>query len=253
MRWGRGAPGADERRRTRGKPASANGASSFHLWWRLPPTDAVVEVAATVTVMRPPAVAALHFWALQVGFADRGRALGAAHTGLQWHPAAPAGAVNWGGYGPRGQELAGGGSQLAVVDSVNTRAWRWDPGSPYRLRVWSPAPGAWRSTVTDLADGRSAVIRDLVVGATELVEPVVWAEIFARCDDPPTDVLWSDLAVTDRAGVTAAPSGLVTSYQSYAEGGCANTESVVEQGAVHQRSGLAGPRRGAPGEVLGLE
>jgi hypothetical protein len=211
-----------------------------------------VEVAATVTVLRPPAVSALYFWALQVGFADRGRAVGAAHTGLQWNPAARAGAVNWGGYGPDGEELPGGGSQLAMVDSVNTRAWPWDPGTPYRLRVWSPAPGAWRSTVTDLVDGRSATIRDLTVAATELVDPVVWAEIFARCDDPPTEVRWSDLAVTDRAGVTAAPIAVVTSYQLPAEGGCANTESVVEAGAVHQRSGLAGRRRGAPGDVLAL-
>ena len=38
----------------------------------------------------------------------------------------------------------GVGGELPQVDSVNTRAWAWHPGRPYRLRVWSPAPGSWR-------------------------------------------------------------------------------------------------------------
>lgn len=246
LRGGRGPAWA------RGEPMSANGASSFHLWWQLPPTGSIVEVAATLTVLRPPSVAALHFWALQVNFSDRGRTFGAAHTGLQWHPAAPGGAVNWGGYAPGGEELPGSGSELAAVDSANTRVWRWNPGVPYRLRVWSPVPGSWRSTVTDLGDGRCAVIRDLSVDAPELVTPVVWAEVFARCDAPATEVRWSDLAVTDRAGVATAPIAVVANYQAGSEGGCANTESVVDGANLYQRTGLASSRKGGTGQVLPL-
>ena len=201
---------------------------------------------------QPPAIAVLHFWALQVGFARHGRRLGGAHTGLQWHPGAPAGAVNWGGYGPGGGELPGVGGDLPMVDSVNTRAWPWYPGRPYRLRVWSPAPGAWRSTITDGADGRTVDVRDLLVDADELVEPVVWAEIFARCDDPPTEVRWSELGGVDAQGRPVAVASVRVSYQSAADGGCANTEARAQAGGFVQLSGLDHPRSGRPGDVLRL-
>src|ERR1700678_1458228 len=90
-----------------GRPTSPNGASSFHLWWAMPAGGPWREVQATFELRRPPERSVLYFWALQVGFARQGRRLGGAHTGLQWHPAASTGAVNWGGYGPGGGELPG--------------------------------------------------------------------------------------------------------------------------------------------------
>lgn len=235
-----------------GRPTSANGASSFHLWWNLPPSAPLREVGATLEILRPPAGPVLHFWALQVGFAGQGRSLGGAHTGLQWHPGAPSGAVNWGGYGPSGGELPGVGGELPMVDSVNTRAWAWQPGRPYRLRVWSPGSGRWRSTITDLADGRSVDVRDLQVDADELVDPVVWAEIFARCDDPPTEARWSDLSALDAGGQEVAASSVRVTYQAAADGGCANTEARPADGGILQVTGLPAPRRGHHGDVLPL-
>jgi hypothetical protein len=230
-----------------GWPTSANGASSFHLWWDLPAGGPWREMAATVEIRQAPARPVLYFWALQVSFVRAGRRLGGAHTGLQWHPLAPGGAVNWGGYGPSGGELAGRGGDLAPVDSANTRHWAWQPGRRYRLRVWSPGPGLWRSTITDLVDGRHTDVRDLQVEADELVEPVVWAEVFARCDDPPTEAHWSDLQAIDAAGHVRSPSSVRVSYQSRADGGCANTEVSVEAGAFEQRTGLERPRGPGPG------
>ena len=87
-----------------GRPRSGNGASSFHLFWDVPPGP-WVEAAATLVVADPPTVPKLYFWALQVSFEDRGRGGGGAHLGLQWHAQHPGNtAVNWGGYGTNGQE-----------------------------------------------------------------------------------------------------------------------------------------------------
>jgi hypothetical protein len=219
--------------------ASPNRASSFHLWWQLPPGRRIVEARVTVEVRTPPAVDRLYFWALQVSFEDRGRHLGAGHTGLQWHPTAPGGAVNWGGYDPGGRELPGSRSDLPAVDSANTRRWSWSPRVPYQLRVWSPTDGAWRAEVTNTVDGATTVIRDLLVPATELTRPVVWAEVFARCDDPPTEARWSDLLVVDTSGIDHAVTVASVTYQPGSSGGCSNTEAVVDGPAFVQRTGLA--------------
>src|SRR2546421_13033699 len=70
------------RARTRGLPPSGNGASSFHLGWRLPPgADHVVSASVTLEVLTPPVVDHLYFWALQVAFP----AAGPAPLGLQWN------------------------------------------------------------------------------------------------------------------------------------------------------------------------
>lgn len=238
--------------RVAGRPPSPNGASSFHLWWQLPPGAPLVEAAATLCIERAPAVSSLHFWALQVGFAHRGRRLGAAHTGLQWHPGAPGGAVNWGGYDSAGAELPGTPSVLPAVDSANTRVWPWHPGDRFRLRVWSPQSGSWRSEVTDLDTGRATVIRDLRVDADELVEPVVWAEVFARCDDPPSVARWSDFAALDAAGRTTVPSALRVTYQAHADGGCDNTVVQVDGAVARQLTGQPRSRSGRSGEVFPL-
>lgn len=250
------------RERLSGPPTSSNGASSLHLWWEVP-AGPYQEVCAVLEIAPPPAVRKLYFWALQVSFVDRGRDLGAGHTGLQWHPAAAAGAVNWGGYhAGGGGVLDGTGSDLPPVDGPHTRHYPWSPGRPYRFRVWSPAPGAWRSEVTDLATGQANVIRDLLVPATGLANPVVWAEVFADCDDPPTEARWSRLEArtggTDAGGGTAAGDDHVVtatsvrlSYQTHADGGCANTLSYAEQSSFVQATGLPAARPAAP-DVLRL-
>src|SRR4051794_17537598 len=77
-----------------------HGVSSFHLWWQgIDGGAPLVEVAATIEVLRQPAADRLYFWALQTSFiSDRGTH-GAAHIGLQWNPRHPGSkAVNWGGY-----------------------------------------------------------------------------------------------------------------------------------------------------------
>jgi hypothetical protein len=205
----------------------------------LPPDRRIAEARVTLEVRTPPTVDRLYFWALQVSFEDRGRHLGAGHTGLQWHPAAPGGAVNWGGYDPGGGELPGTRSDLPSVDSANTRRWSWSPRVPYQLRVWSPTEGAWRAEVTNTVDGATTVIRDLLVPAVELTRPVVWAEVFALCDDPPTEARWSDLRVVDAAGIEHAVTVASVTYQPESSGGCSNTEAVVDGRAFVQRTGSA--------------
>src|SRR4051794_20715272 len=122
------------RMRVAGRPTSSNGASSFHLHWRMPRSEPLVEVEATIEVLVPPVVPDLYFWALQVGF----KGGGAAHTGLQWHPyrgGTPA--VNWGGYRGGGGELDGSVSDLPALDgNPNTRLLAWEPRRPHVLRVF---------------------------------------------------------------------------------------------------------------------
>lgn len=221
----------------------------------------MTEVSAVVEIVTAPAVNSLYFWALQVGFARERRSVGAGHTGLQWHPAAPGGAVNWGGYDESGRELTGTPSSLPEVDSPNTLRWPWQAGRPYRLTVSEGAPGRWRSQVTDLVDGRQVTLRDLAVHATELTSPVVWTEMFARCDDPSVRARWSQLRARRGDGAVVSPSALVCTYQSLADGGCSNTESTLSSPAslaalspdgtaVVQTTGLAGPRSGHHGQTL---
>lgn len=210
----------------------------------------MTEVSAVVEILSAPAVRSLYFWALQVGFTRGGRSVGAGHTGLQWHPAAPTGAVNWGGYDETGRELIGTRSSLPEVDSPNTLAWRWQPGRPYRFTVARGATGGWESRVTDLGDGRRVTLRELAVDAIELTSPVVWTEMFARCDDAAVSARWSQLQVRQADGGAIAPSALVSTYQSWGEGGCSNTESRPDGAGVVQTTGLAGPRSGHHGQTL---
>ena len=237
--------------RVAGAPPSGNGASSFHLWWALTDGGPFSEVSAVLEVVTPPSVARLYFWALQVSFVDRGRDLGAGHTGLQWHPGAPEGAVNWGGYSSAGGELKGTEARLAPVDGPNTCHYPWSAGRPYRFRVSAAGPGAWRSEVTDLVTGATTPIRDLLVPATGLTGPVVWSEVFARCDDPSTEVRWSRLEAVDFTGRRHHAEAVRLSYQSHADGGCANTESRAGPGYFAQLTGLSAARHATP-ETLTL-
>src|SRR5207237_726844 len=122
------------RARTRGFPPSGNGASSFHLGWRLPPGAVhLVSASGTLEVLTPPVVDHLYFWALQVSFPGAG----AAHLGLQWNDRHPGfGAVNWGGYAADGSLLPGTESPLPSTPAdPNTRDSPSKPRRPYRLRV----------------------------------------------------------------------------------------------------------------------
>ena len=230
---------------TRGTPRSANRASSAHLRWEVP-VGTWVGAEATLTVLRPPQVPRLVFWALQVSVADRGRRGGGAHLGLQWHPPHPGStAVNWGGYRPQGGELDGSASALpSATGNANTRDLAWEVGRPYRLAVGpAPTPGpdgvaGWRGTVTDLATGVATVVRDLWAPGTEVVDPMVWTEAFVDCDHPPTSVSWSALAVVGADGARVPVRAVRTSYQSVADGGCATSDSSPGDGSLVQATGV---------------
>ena len=244
--------------RLAGTPPSGNGASSFHLWWNLPAAGPFSEVTAVFEVTRAPAVRKLYFWALQVSFVESGREVGAGHTGLQWHPSAPAGAINWGGYysggAPPGTDgtLPGTGSVLPPVDGgPHTRQFAWSPGRQYRFRVYSPAAGAWRSEVTDVALGQTTVVRDLLVDADALASPLVWSEVFAACDDPSTEVRWSQLNAVDKKGAAQNARSVSLTYQSFADGGCSNTQTYADGEYFVQVTGLPAARPSAP-DVLAL-
>lgn len=224
--------------RVRGEPGSANGASSFHLWWLLEADEPVVEVSAVLEVVVPPAVDRLYFWALQASFADGVSDQGAAHLGLQWNRGHPGGrAANWGGYGPDGQVLKGSPSALpSAPNDPNTRDYPWEPGRPYRLRI-SPAPGRpgrWRGEVTDLVTGRAEVIRHLDAGGDRLTSPLVWSEVFARCDHPSVKVRWSGLEAVGATGRRMAPRGLSVSYEPGRAGGCDNTTVAPDDAGILQ-------------------
>ena len=224
--------------RVRGEPGSANGASSFHLGWLLDEAEPVVEVSAVLEVVVPPAVDRLYFWALQASFADGGRHRGAAHVGLQWNARHPRSrAVNWGGYGADGQVLAGSASSLpSLPDDPNTRDYGWEPGRRYRLRIAAApgAPGRWLGEVTDLAADRATVIRHLDAGGDRLAAPVVWSEVFARCEHPSVTVRWSGFEAVGRSGRRSQPRGLTVSYEPGSAGGCDNTTVVADERGVSQ-------------------
>lgn len=242
---------------TTGRPRSSNGASSLHLFWSVPPAGPSVAVEAVLEIVEPPTVPALYFWALQVGFAGPRGDGGGAHLGLQWfdrHPGSTA--VNWGGYGPRGGELDGSASELpSAAGNVNTRDYAWLPDRRYRLRVAHAGEGpggttAWRGSVTDLHTGRTTVVRDLWAAGDHLVSPMVWSEVFAACDDPPTSVVWSDLVLVDATGTRTPIDTVQVNYQRVPDGGCTTTTSELgpTPGSFVQRTGTV--RTTAQGEVL---
>jgi hypothetical protein len=199
----------------------------------------------------PPAVPRLYFWALQVGFVDGRRGCGAAHLGLQAHPGHPGGtAVNWGGYRPGGGKLDGSASGLpSALGNPNTRDFPWRSGRPYALRV-APAPTTgWRGSVTDLRTGEVAVVRDLFApGSTGLTAPVVWSEVFARCEHPSTTVRWTDLHAVTADGARVGPAVVRVGYQRAQDGGCTNTSALTDGTGILQVT--ATRRRVAAGTVI---
>ena len=219
------------RERTSGFPTSPNRASSMHLHWDPPPAPAL-EVSAVLEIVEPPVVPHLYFWALQASFVDRGRRYGGAHLGLQWYDRHPGStAVNWGGYRDGAGELEGEASRLpSATGNPNTRDYAWRPRTPYRLRIHGTGDGWWTGEVTDLTTDETTVVRRLHGGGTALANPIVWSEVFARCDDPTVTVRWSQL--------DPAPMTLRTTYQSHEDGGCANTQSLRDGDGWLQRTSV---------------
>jgi hypothetical protein len=193
-------------------------------------------VSVTLTIDHEPAHRHLVFWALQVDFAAGWGSAGGAHLGLQWNPRHPGfRAVNWGGYDRQGQVLPGSRSDLvSTPNDPNTRDYPWSPGQPYRLTVRAgDQPGHWTGSVVSMVDGQEQVIRDLLVPADALIRPMVWSEVFARCDDPSVSATWRDpLAHTARGPV--GPSAYRVSYQSEDAGGCSNTDVVPTTDGIRQ-------------------
>lgn len=221
-----------------GFPASANGASSFHLWWDPAPGPGI-EASVTVLVEEEPRHPHLVFWALQVGFTtDLGHRTGAAHLGLQWNPRHPSHrAVNWGGYAEDGAVLEGSPSPLpSTPRDPNTRDFSWEPGRRYRLAVRRAGDGAWDGYV----DGGSGpvLVRRLFNPGTGLVSPVVWTECFARCSDPSVSVVWSDPEMVTGTGLVS-PSAYRVTYQSASAGGCPNTNSSTTAAGVRQATNVS--------------
>jgi hypothetical protein len=217
-------------KRVRGYPTSSNRASSLHLRWA--PAVELREVAVDLMVAVPPAVDDLYFWALQAGFAGGG----AAHLGLQWHPAHPGGtAVNWGGYDAAGEILSGSESELAsATGNPHTRDFPWSAGETYRLRIAGAGNGWWQGAVTRLATGVTTVVRRLHGAGEHLTDPMVWSEVFARCDAPSVAVVWSAASGMTTGDAVWVPDHFVTSYQREEDGGCSNTDSRLLPGGVGQ-------------------
>lgn len=238
---------------TRGRPRSANGASSSHLVW-LVPDGPWVEAEAVLEVVEVPSVPALVFWALQASFADPpsagGRRHGGGHLGLQWYPAHPGStAVNWGGYDAGGRELPGSPSALpSATGNPNTRDLPWRPARPYRLGI-APGPGGgWQGTVTDVVTGDETVVRTLDAGGRHLDGLVVWSEVFAPCEVAAGRVRWRGLRLRDVGGEWVDVPRVRVNYQAVADGGCVTTDAVVAGDAFEQRTGVT--RTTAPGTVL---
>ncbi len=263
------------RARVSGRPASSNGASSLHLRWAT--TGMLAEVAVTLTVLEGPRVPKLYFWALQANFGSaespagarsrfggglgggQSRPGGGAHLGLQWHPRYPGStAVNWGGYRPDGRELHGSTSALpSALRNVNTRDFPWRVGVGYRLRIArSPEPVEppgglvpWRGTVTDTSSGVVVQVRDLYAPGDHITAAVMWSEVFADCDEPPVNVLWSHPVALTTSGDEVEVAAMSVNYQSHSDGGCANTNAWSTTEGWFQRT--CTPRATPQGTVLG--
>jgi hypothetical protein len=142
-------------------------------------------------------------------------------------------------------------------DNPNTRLFPWQPRRRYELRVRrvpsSPGPDgihAWQATVDDLASGEQTIVRDLHVRGRYLADPVVWSEVFARCDDPTVSVRWSNLRAVTVTGRPAVPDAVSVTYQPRSQGGCDNTTVRLDGNAVAQDTNAA--RTVPDGSVLRL-
>jgi hypothetical protein len=228
----------------------ANGVSSFHLWWQeLDGIAPVVEVSAVLTVVEPPVVDRLYFWALQASFLDARTSYGGAHVGLQWNPRHPHHrAVNWGGYAdpPAGGILPGSDSPLpSTPNDPNTRDYPWAVDRPYRFTI-SRGRDGWDAYVEDVSAGRRDRIRSLHAGGDRLGGLVVWSEVFAACSDPPVVVRWSGLSARTAGGREIVPRSVRVNFEG--AGACQNTDVRASLDGIEQLSGVA--RTARNGSVL---
>jgi len=200
-----------------------------------------VECSAVLEVLVPPVVPRLYFWALQVDFSSANRIHGSAHLGLQWnrhHRGSTA--INWGGYHPDGSLLSGSESLLpAIGHDRNTVGFPWAAGHRYTLRIASGgnAPGgghSWAGSIIDLDSGEATKVRDLHAPGGYLLRPVVWSEVFARCEQPTVAVRWSGLSAVTADGTVVRPAGVLVGYQGEEAGGCSNTTAGVDELGVLQ-------------------
>jgi hypothetical protein len=161
--------------------------------------------------------------------------------------------MNWGGYArpPSAAVLAGTPSPLpSAPGDPNTRDYPWVPRAAYRLTIRRGAHG-WAGHVADLGTGRSVVVRELHAGGDRLVAPVVWSEVFCRCDDPPAEVRWSDLAAVALDGTRLRPSGVRVNLPGPGDGACADLDVRLDaDGGLRQRT--ATPRSLSSGATLRL-
>ena len=72
----------------------------------------------------------------------------------------------------------------------------------------------------------------------DLVSPIVWSEVFAACDEPSVTVRWSGLHAITHNGTVVEPDRLQVTYQSHADGGCANTDVTVDEIGVRQTTAV---------------
>ena len=93
---------------------------------------------------------------------------------------------------------------------------------------------AWRGTVDDLDGGGMQVVRDLYTRGEYLHSPMVWSEVFARCEHPLVVVRWSGLRATAASGEELRPQHVRVNYQARAEGGCDNTSVALDELGILQ-------------------
>ncbi len=236
-------PVASDPVRDRGLPPSPNGASSFHVWWDVPDVP-LASVSVVLEVLEPPAVSRLAFFAIQASFWSPTRHEGGAHTGLQWNPRHPRNlAVNWGGYDHGGAILPGTESSLPSTPlDPNTRDFAWEPGARYRLTIGPGSPGVqgpsrWPARIEGLDTGEDVLVRYLLCDGDHLRSPVVWSELFTRCDDPPIEVRWSEPSALSLDGEPVPVDRGRVTYQAYDAGGCTNTTVEPDELGIVQRSG----------------
>ncbi|MYB44979.1 MAG: ABC transporter ATP-binding protein [Acidimicrobiia bacterium] len=241
--------------RDRGLPPSPNGASSFHVWWEVPDIP-LASVSVILEVLKPPEVSRLAFFALQASFWSPTRHEGGAHTGIQWNPRHPRNlAVNWGGYDCDGAILPGTESSLPSTPlDPNTRDFAWAPVARYRLTIGPRSPGVqgpsrWPARIEGLDTGEDVLVRYLLCGGDHLRAPIVWSELFTRCDDPPVEVRWSEPSALGLDGEPVPVDRGRVTYQAYDAGGCTNTTVEPDRVGIVQRSGCE--RRTAHDSLVG--
>jgi hypothetical protein len=93
---------------------------------------------------------------------------------------------------------------------------------------------SWRGTVTDLESGSEVVVRDLYSPGHQIMSPMVWSEVFARCEQPTVTVRWSDLAAVTTTGEDVRPHSVRVNYQSRVDGGCDNTSVAIDELGILQ-------------------